>query len=95
MTKQERKDEWVKRTTYHAPRGPLDRHAHLQVNFLCQEVGEKLINVCPDTPEFRRALDAIADARMLCNAALALERGKENTGDENILAPTNNFHGAD
>lgn len=64
-------DEINRRCAYHPPGSPDVVQAHDAVRSITRTVMHQYNALLPDCPEARRALDALDDAMMLANAAIA------------------------
>ena len=64
--------EWKGGITYHPPTSPEQIANHEQVNKIIEDAGFALLEVCPACDETRFALNALREARMWANAALAI-----------------------
>lgn len=58
--------------TYHAPT-PEQRETYEQINAAFVECAKKVASLMPDGPGRTVAIRALSDARMKCNASIALE----------------------
>jgi hypothetical protein len=71
--------ELARRFTFHPPGDDTERGArHERIRAAGRTLAELLVDLVPESPELRRAVDAVDDAVMLANAGLA--RGPEVAG---------------
>ena len=43
--------DWKKKVVFHPPKSDVQRFAHKQVNYICEEAGNKLMRNCPKSDE--------------------------------------------
>ena len=56
--------------TYHPPQGDQGQR-YQEINAAARDLAATIEQLCPDTPERQRAIDAVKDARMRANASIA------------------------
>lgn len=62
--------ELAKAFTYHPPTGDQAQR-YQDINAAARDFAATIEQLCPDTPERQRAIDAVKDARMRANASIA------------------------
>ena len=65
--------------TYHAPKTDKQRQNHEQVNTAVLELLEKLIDICPVSPQLEEAISFIKIGRNKANEALAVHVNAQPT----------------
>lgn len=78
---QSRKADWDRRVQHHPPRTLAVVEAHEKARGLVGQVGQDLIDLVPPCPEVDRMLDALHEALMLANTAIALHHPENATAD--------------